>query len=95
MQKNTNLDPRPDPFHLQVAYFYDPDIGGYYYGPGHPMKPHRVRMAHALVLRCGLANMMEVRDGWKKKWSVERVFSVSSRPLPARHQCHESCPTHD
>lgn len=44
---------------LQVAYFYDPDVGGFYYGPGHPMKPHRVRMAHALVLRYGLHNKMD------------------------------------
>ena len=43
----------------QVAYFYDPDVGGFYYGPGHPMKPHRVRMAHALVLRYGLHNRMD------------------------------------
>ena len=43
----------------QVAYFYDPDVGGFYYGPGHPMKPHRVRMAHALVLRYGLHNQMD------------------------------------
>lgn len=43
-----------------MSYFYDPDVGGYYYGPGHPMKPHRVRMAHSLVLRYGLHNAMEV-----------------------------------
>ena len=45
---------------LQVAYFYDPEIGSYYYGPGHPMKPHRLRMTQSLVLHYGLFNMMEV-----------------------------------
>lgn len=45
----------------QVAYYYDPDIGNYYYGLGHPMKPHRVRMAHALILRYGLYKHLEVR----------------------------------
>ena len=45
----------------QVAYFYDPDIGSYYYGPGHPMKPHRVKMAHSLILHYGLYRQMEVR----------------------------------
>jgi len=34
----------------RVAYFYDPEIGNYYYAPGHPMKPHRIRMAHNLIL---------------------------------------------
>lgn len=45
---------------LQVAYFYDPDVGSYYYGPGHPMKPHRVKMAHSLILHYGLYKQMEV-----------------------------------
>ncbi|KAL7671412.1 hypothetical protein ACOME3_006310 [Neoechinorhynchus agilis] len=34
----------------RVAYFYDPVIGNFYYGQGHPMKPHRIRMTHNLVL---------------------------------------------
>ena len=25
----------------KVCYYYDSDIGNYYYGQGHPMKPHR------------------------------------------------------
>ena len=33
----------------RVSYFYDSDIGNYYYGQGHPMKPHRIRMAHNLL----------------------------------------------
>jgi histone deacetylase 1/2 len=44
-----------------VAYFYDPEIGSYYYGPGHPMKPHRLRLTHNLVVHYGLANLMEAR----------------------------------
>lgn len=44
----------------KVAYFYDPDVGAYYYGPGHPMKPHRVKMAHSLILHYGLYKQMEV-----------------------------------
>jgi histone deacetylase 1/2 len=44
---------------LQVAYFYDPDIGQFYYGQGHPMKPHRVRMAHSLILHYGLYSLMD------------------------------------
>ena len=44
----------------QVAYFYDADVGKYYYGQGHPMKPHRVKMAHSLILHYGLYSQMEV-----------------------------------
>ncbi|BAF08198.1 histone deacetylase 3 [Oryza sativa Japonica Group] len=38
----------------RVCYFYDPEVGNYYYGQGHPMKPHRVRMTHALLAHYGL-----------------------------------------
>eukprot|EP01053_Blabericola_migrator_P007746 Blabericola_migrator_1__7745@NODE_395_length_8977_cov_183_416835_g72_i1_p3_GENE_NODE_395_length_8977_cov_183_416835_g72_i1NODE_395_length_8977_cov_183_416835_g72_i1_p3_ORF_typecomplete_len478_score85_94Hist_deacetyl/PF00850_19/1_2e89_NODE_395_length_8977_cov_183_416835_g72_i171268559 len=44
----------------KVAYFYDPDIGSYYYGPGHPMKPQRMRMTHSLILAYDLYKYMEV-----------------------------------
>mmetsp|Transcript_7247 Transcript_7247/g.13743 ORF Transcript_7247/g.13743 Transcript_7247/m.13743 type:complete len:437 (-) Transcript_7247:65-1375(-) len=44
----------------RVSYFYDEDIGNFYYGNGHPMKPHRVRMAHNLVLSYGLYKKMDI-----------------------------------
>ncbi len=44
----------------QVSYYYDPEIGNHYYGHGHPMKPHRVRMAHTLICRYGLYKHLEV-----------------------------------
>eukprot|EP00967_Tisochrysis_lutea_P020913 scaffold23714_cov37-Tisochrysis_lutea.AAC.1 len=44
----------------RVCYFYDTDIGNYYYGQGHPMKPHRIRMAHHLLLNYGLYRKMEI-----------------------------------
>lgn len=43
----------------RVSYFYQSDVGLYYYGPGHPMKPHRMRMAHHLILSYGLYRKME------------------------------------
>lgn len=46
---------------LQVAYMYDPEIGNFYYGPHHPMKPHRIKMTHSLILNYGLYNLMEVQ----------------------------------
>ena len=45
---------------LIAGYFYDSDIGNYYYGQGHPMKPHRIRMAHNLLLNYGLYKKMEI-----------------------------------
>jgi hypothetical protein len=45
---------------LQVSYFYDPEIGSFYYGQGHPMKPHRVKMAHDLILHYGLYTQLQV-----------------------------------
>ncbi|EDV23400.1 uncharacterized protein TRIADDRAFT_64072 [Trichoplax adhaerens] len=44
----------------KVCYYYDGDIGNYYYGQGHPMKPHRIRMTHNLVLNYGLYRKMEI-----------------------------------
>lgn len=44
----------------RVAYFYDAEVGNYHYGQGHPMKPHRVRMTHNLVVNYGLYKKMEV-----------------------------------
>nr|XP_027201294.1 threonylcarbamoyladenosine tRNA methylthiotransferase-like [Dermatophagoides pteronyssinus] len=44
----------------RTAYFYDPDIGSYYYGSGHPMKPQRVRMAHSLILSYDLYKELDV-----------------------------------
>ena len=43
-----------------VAYFYDSDVGNYAYVAGHPMKPHRIRMAHALIMNYGLYKKMEI-----------------------------------
>lgn len=36
------------------------DIGHYYYGPGHPMKPHRLKLAHHLLLSYNLYREMDV-----------------------------------
>ncbi len=54
----------------RVAYFYDctdtslfiyiGEVGSYYYGPEHPMKPFRIKMAHQLVLAYGLYRKMQV-----------------------------------
>lgn len=50
----------PDATKRKVCYFYDPEVGNYYYGQGHPMKPHRIRMTHALLAHYGLLQHMQV-----------------------------------
>lgn len=51
------VDPRSK---KRVAYFYDPDVGNYFYGTGHCMKPHRIRMTHLLIMNYELYKKMEV-----------------------------------
>ena len=43
-----------------IAYFYDSEVGNYHFGYGHPMKPHRVRMAHELIVNYGLYQQMKI-----------------------------------
>ena len=43
-----------------MAYFYDPDVGNFHYGPLHPMKPQRLTVTHSLVLNYGLHKKMQV-----------------------------------
>ncbi len=45
---------------LSVVLVPAGDIGNYYYGQGHPMKPHRIRMTHNLLLNYGLYRKMEI-----------------------------------
>ena len=47
----------------RVAYYYDPDIGSYSYGLGHPMKPFRMRLTHNLVSAYNMLPRMDVIVG--------------------------------
>ena len=68
-------------FHLwkmskaKVVYFYDHDVGNFHYGPGHPMKPHRLAVTHSLVLNYGL----------QKKMKVFRPYIASSHDMTRFH----------
>jgi len=44
----------------RVAYTYDSEVGNFSYGEGHPMKPHRIRLCHHLVVSYGLHREMEL-----------------------------------
>lgn len=56
----------------KVAYFYDSDIGNYAYVTGHPMKPHRIRLAHSLVMNYNVYRHLEV---------YVRIFTPNMRSL--------------
>jgi hypothetical protein len=68
----------PDANRRRVSYFYEPTIGDYYYGQGHPMKPHRIRMAHCLVVHYRLHRFMEVLFSVALPFSFP--FSLASFP---------------
>lgn len=38
------------------------NIGSYYYGEQHPMKPIRIKMAHQLIVNYGLYRKMDVYE---------------------------------
>lgn len=59
----------------KVAYFYDSDVGNYAYVSGHPMKPHRIRMTHSLVMNYGLYKKMEIYVSFMD--SLSRPFLVA------------------
>lgn len=61
-----------------VAYFYDSDVGNYAYVAGHPMKPHRIRMAHSLIMNYGLYKKMEIYVSFWPKVSI--MFSPQFEP---------------
>lgn len=42
----------------RIAYFYDDAVGNYFYASGHPMKPHRIKMAHNLIMAYDLHKYM-------------------------------------
>nr|AOE43209.1 histone deacetylase family protein type-1 histone deacetylase [Rostrostelium ellipticum] len=44
----------------KVCYFHDHDVGNYFYGSYHPMKPHRLCLTNSLVVNYGLHKYMDV-----------------------------------
>ncbi|XP_059611599.1 histone deacetylase 3 [Phlebotomus argentipes] len=49
----------------KVSYFYNPDVGNFHYGPGHPMKPHRLSVIHSLVMNYQLHKKMQIYRPYK------------------------------
>ena len=46
----------------KVGYLYNNNIGSFYYGEQHPMKPIRIKMTHQLIVNYGLYKQMEVYE---------------------------------
>jgi len=101
----------PDGVKRKVCYFYDPEVGNYYYGQGHPMKPHRIRMTHALLAHYGLLQHMQVhkpfpaRDRDLCRFHADDYVSFLRSITPETQQDHmrqlkrfnvgEDCPVFD
>jgi histone deacetylase 1/2 len=44
----------------KVSYLYDNEIGSFYYGNDHPMKPFRMKLAHQLIMNYGFCKQMDI-----------------------------------
>lgn len=44
----------------RVSYYFNKEVGNFYYGPHHPMKPLRVKITHELVKQYGLLQQMDL-----------------------------------
>lgn len=63
----------------KVAYFYDSDVGNYAYVSGHPMKPHRIRMAHSLIMNYGLYTKMEIYVRCASQTALLPLLTITAR----------------
>ncbi|KAG8223985.1 hypothetical protein J437_LFUL012088 [Ladona fulva] len=79
----------------RVCYYYDSDIGNYYYGQGHPMKPHRIRMTHNLLLNYGLYRKMEIYRPHKATAEEMTKFHSDDYIRFLRINVGEDCPVFD
>ncbi|VDB99310.1 unnamed protein product [Peniophora sp. CBMAI 1063] len=95
----------------RVCYFFDSDVGGFHYGPGHPMKPTRIRMCHSLVMNYGLYKKMEIfraKPATKREMTQfhsDQYIDFLSKVTPANahafhkesYQCNvgDDCPVFD
>ncbi len=66
----------------KVAYFYDSDVGNYAYVAGHPMKPHRIRLAHSLIMNYGVYKKMEIYVSQQLRSRVQTsALDLCMKPL--------------
>lgn len=68
------------------------EVGNYNYGPGHPMKPHRIRMVHNLLVNYGVYRHLQiyVRATHAKPLSDTNASSIETSPGHCRR--HDAVP---
>jgi histone deacetylase 1/2 len=90
----------------RVSYFYDNEIGSFYYGNDHPMKPFRIKMAHQLIVNYGLYRKMNVYQPHRatnaemQKFHSPEYIEYLNRVMPTSDENHFSlgfndCPVFD
>lgn len=95
----------------RICYYYDNAVGKNYYGPNHPMKPHRLCMTHNLILSYDLHKYLQVYRPRATtieeftQFHSEDYVSFLSKITPDRQQQHaaqmqkfnlgEDCPIFD
>ncbi|OUS42020.1 hypothetical protein BE221DRAFT_142745 [Ostreococcus tauri] len=95
----------------RICYYYDAEVGRNYYGPNHPMKPHRLCMTHNLILAYDLHKHLQVyrpRESTNEEFTQfhsEDYIAFLSKITPDKQQQHvlemqrfnlgEDCPIFD
>jgi acetoin utilization protein AcuC len=46
---------------MKTAFIYSDDFAKYDYGPGHPLKPFRLKLTYELIKAYGLLSLPDVR----------------------------------
>ena len=77
----------------KVCYYYDSDIGNYYYGQGHPMKPHRYtfisdtrgNIAHSWRHRMRMTHNLLLNYGLYRKMEVYRPHKATQDEMTKLH----------
>ncbi|URE40897.1 histone deacetylase [Musa troglodytarum] len=81
----------------RVSYFYDPDVGNYYYGLGHPMKPHRIPRPRSRPLRLHTDDYVAFLQSAKPETltnpCVARRFNITD-DCPVFYRLFEFCQTY-
>ena len=73
----------------KVSYFYDPEVGNYHYGAGHPMKPHRIQITNSLVFDYGLHKHMAIYTPAKSsEFELMRYHSREYKRVFEMHTDH-------
>ena len=65
----------------RVSYFYDSEVGSFFYGQEHPMKPFRIKMAHQLIVNYGLYRKMSIYVSYSLQDSDSPIFTATSQSL--------------